>query len=300
VVSLAYALALKSNYAEALEFVRQAQETVDAYDLEFARPQSNWTSAFIQMGLRRFGAAERGLQLVEDANRQRPLGHHVFNARILRVRMALQTGKLDRALEIVRMPATEVAIPALEAEYLAIQALTFALAGDPARSASIAARAVGRSTAIEVKVLAAASRAVAAQGAAQETECLALFSSASRLGAWDPIVLTMRSSPRLRELAASLPSIRPLLERLYEQSNDFGLARRAGLRSRSPRSPDELLSLREREVLGLMARGFRNREIANALVISESTTKVHVRHIFEKLGVRTRAEAVARSELFSA
>jgi LuxR family maltose regulon positive regulatory protein len=87
---------------------------------------------------------------------------------------------------------------------------------------------------------------------------------------------------------------------LYERTNDFALARRAGIRSRSPRTPDELLSPREREVLGLMARGFRNREIANALVISESTTKVHVRHVLEKLGVRTRAEAVARFNLFSA
>jgi DNA-binding NarL/FixJ family response regulator len=52
------------------------------------------------------------------------------------------------------------------------------------------------------------------------------------------------------------------------------------------------------EVLQLLARGFRNREIAKALVISDSTTKVHVRHILEKMGVRTRTEAVARLGLF--
>jgi LuxR family maltose regulon positive regulatory protein len=43
-----------------------------------------------------------------------------------------------------------------------------------------------------------------------------------------------------------------------------------------------------------MARGYRNQEIATALVLSLSTVKVHVRHIFEKLGVRTRSEAVTR------
>ena len=48
-----------------------------------------------------------------------------------------------------------------------------------------------------------------------------------------------------------------------------------------------------------MARGFRNREIANALVISESTTKVHVRHVLEKLGARTRAEAITRFNVYS-
>jgi two-component system, NarL family, nitrate/nitrite response regulator NarL len=47
----------------------------------------------------------------------------------------------------------------------------------------------------------------------------------------------------------------------------------------------------------LMARGFRNRDIAKALVISQSTVKVHVRHILEKLGVRTRTEAVLRMQL---
>ena len=65
------------------------------------------------------------------------------------------------------------------------------------------------------------------------------------------------------------------------------------------RGPGELLTPRELEVLGLIRRGMRNQEIANALFISTSTTKVHIRHVFEKLGVRTRAEAVARYEMFS-
>jgi DNA-binding NarL/FixJ family response regulator len=48
------------------------------------------------------------------------------------------------------------------------------------------------------------------------------------------------------------------------------------------------------EVLGLIAQGLRNRDISEALYITESTTKIHVRHIFDKLGVRSRAEAAAR------
>jgi DNA-binding NarL/FixJ family response regulator len=56
---------------------------------------------------------------------------------------------------------------------------------------------------------------------------------------------------------------------------------------------DENLTPREVEVLGLVARGQRNREIAENLNISEETAKVHVRNILEKLAARDRTEAVA-------
>ncbi len=53
------------------------------------------------------------------------------------------------------------------------------------------------------------------------------------------------------------------------------------------------LSDREREVLALLARGRRNREIGEELFVSEATVKTHVRHILEKLRIRNRAEAAA-------
>jgi two-component system, NarL family, response regulator LiaR len=53
------------------------------------------------------------------------------------------------------------------------------------------------------------------------------------------------------------------------------------------------LSEREREVLRLVVRGFSNRQIAHDLTLGESTIKFHVSNILSKLGVATRAEAVA-------
>lgn len=56
----------------------------------------------------------------------------------------------------------------------------------------------------------------------------------------------------------------------------------------------EKLSLREQEVLGCLAKGYLYREIAERLKISYATVHTHVRHIYEKLHVRTRTEAVTK------
>lgn len=53
------------------------------------------------------------------------------------------------------------------------------------------------------------------------------------------------------------------------------------------------LSPREREILALLADGLVNKQIAARLGISTNTVKTHLELLFEKLGVATRAEAVA-------
>jgi len=52
------------------------------------------------------------------------------------------------------------------------------------------------------------------------------------------------------------------------------------------------LTEREREVLGLVARGMTNRDIATHLFLSEGTVKTHVKRIFSKLALHDRAQAV--------
>ncbi len=65
-------------------------------------------------------------------------------------------------------------------------------------------------------------------------------------------------------------------------------------RSRPTPEPETDLTLRESEILSLLARGYRSKEIGDELRISATTVNTHVRNVYEKLHVRSRAEAVAR------
>jgi DNA-binding NarL/FixJ family response regulator len=80
-----------------------------------------------------------------------------------------------------------------------------------------------------------------------------------------------------------------LLKRLMEDPQPEPNGRTKG------ESLREVLSDRESEVLGLVARGCTNRQIARTLLISVSTVKKHVRNVICKLGVSDRTQAAVRA-----
>jgi len=82
----------------------------------------------------------------------------------------------------------------------------------------------------------------------------------------------------LRAVAAGL-TVRPA-ESGFEQAMESNLS--------------ELLTPREIEILVAVGEGLPNKAIARKLDISQHTVKFHLESVFRKLGVRTRAEAVAR------
>ena len=58
----------------------------------------------------------------------------------------------------------------------------------------------------------------------------------------------------------------------------------------------EILSSREGDILKFIAQGLSNKEIAKILAIAPETVKSHVKHIFVKLGVERRVQAVSRAQ----
>jgi len=78
-----------------------------------------------------------------------------------------------------------------------------------------------------------------------------------------------------------LELLRPFLIRLVERAD----RRRQG-------NARAMLTPRELEILGLIAGGLSNREIAEKLFVSENTVKTHSARVFDKLGARRRTQAV--------
>ena len=93
----------------------------------------------------------------------------------------------------------------------------------------------------------------------------------------------------MRSVAAGGTAIQPAItERVVRALGELG-SEIPGLDM-----PDRL-SEREADVLGLMAGGYSNREIAGALHLAEGTVKNHISSILSKLGVRDRTRAVLKA-----
>jgi DNA-binding CsgD family transcriptional regulator len=123
-----------------------------------------------------------------------------------------------------------------------------------------------------------------------------------------PFMIEMGGSPKMRRMATRLPvqpgrTRRILIDR--DSGADFSERDRLVLQLLRPhlyeiyldaqcrRDGVPRLSRRELEVLGLAAQGRSNAAIARELFIAVSTVRKHMEHIFDRTGVRTRAEAVA-------
>jgi DNA-binding NarL/FixJ family response regulator len=86
-----------------------------------------------------------------------------------------------------------------------------------------------------------------------------------------------------------------LLDGIYSAAEGRKLADSRRMSAMIGHHSREALTVREHEVLALMAGGFRNTEIAAELSVSLNTVEFHVRHILDKLDARSRTAAVLRA-----
>ena len=125
------------------------------------------------------------------------------------------------------------------------------------------------------------------------TDGLRLLESTDRAGI-PAIVVSGSAWPADVDKAFERRAIVGYLEkRDFDRQAFLRLVDRA-LAAAPPAGPLAALTEREREVLELLGQGLSNREMAEALVISENTVKRHLKAIFAKLEVNNRAAAVAR------
>lgn len=119
----------------------------------------------------------------------------------------------------------------------------------------------------------------------------AVHACAFQLGVWG--CLTMRQSPEAfrNVLGAAARGERWMPEPTAPGTRgEFVLAHKKNTAQDAPAE----LTPREWEVLGLIASGFRNKEISARLVISEETAKSHAKSIYRKLKIKSRGEAMLR------
>ncbi len=297
--TLAYVLALLGRYEDALSTVRDGEGYADRERLDFAKPFLTRTAAVASLGLRHFSRCQQLVDRLDRVGLDSSEPFIALEAQMVRARLLLAQGVYDRAVDVLSENPTRFPWEGERAEYLSTKALARACMGHAEDALSLAAEAESIAENVEVRVLVPCARAVAAlqcnqtDGPNLAREAL---EAVGETGNVDSFVCAYRACPRLLKVTIQQTAETSRITEIIELARDHALAAKvAGFAIRRRPRAGRSLTSREREVHGLMCQGLTNKEIARALFISEATVKVHVRHILEKLGVRSRTQAVLRN-----
>jgi ATP/maltotriose-dependent transcriptional regulator MalT len=291
-----YVAVSRSDYETAEEIGKRAVRLKRELGIERAWPLIQLCAA--QLGLRKFDAAHRTLEEIESgAERNTTLRGQL---EVLRAKFALfRTGYKQLLAE--QVPTRLAGLPRSSlGEYLGLLAIGAAATGDLEAATRHAARAERISKTIEARFYPRFARVISrsvnegeADGVRRAAVDLLFDASAAELT--DAFVISYRAYPPLLRLIAKDAAAWRLAKGVARAARDERLIRGINLTRSTGRNDEHVvasLTKREMEVLELLVAGSSNAEIADSLVISHSTAKVHVHNILAKLGVRTRAQAV--------
>ena len=288
-----FALSAAGLYDEALKIVEYEAEDARKNGMSFVLQHANVTRWTADIGLGNFARARDGARAALRRHYEDP--HVVAEAHGALARILIFEGRYQEAISELDA-APDPMIAGTKGELMTYRALAQAARGEPDSALDLARQALELSRAHEVAVLARHVQAVCAiaRGAevASAVEAAAALTASS--GYVDRFIVAYRAVPALLAEVSRLGRWGDLVDRAVAAGHDAQLARRAGVQIRI-RADDYGLTRREHEVLELVARGLTNAAIARELCISLPTVKVHVRHILEKLKVKTRTQAALRA-----
>ena len=285
------ALLLNGRYAEALGCIESLIGLAESSAIEFPLPYAQIDRIKALIGLKRFASASRTLSMLERQMEDDQSGFLHSYVPVQRARLYASVGNLGRAVDVLSLGPPARATRTSRSEFLGWQALISAVAEQTGKAKAQVANARRAGRGLEAENLALLAEAIIALRDESLSDAAARLEVVIDAGVCDPIVIAARADPTLASFIAEQPQWRSWFQRLLTASQDTSLAASVGLRVPREAREKANLSPRETEVHELVAQGLTNEEIANLLHISLSTTKVHVKHIFEKLGVRSRLEA---------
>jgi ATP/maltotriose-dependent transcriptional regulator MalT len=286
-----YGLIVSSQYEAGLESIATLRSVAEHTGIEFSVPYAQIYRAKAFIALRQFTPAARILSMLERSVPDESDTYFQVNLPIEHARLHASVGDLERALNTLVRAPTERAARTARGDFFGWHALLMAATGDARAATALAADARRASRGLEARSLALLAEAIVALNDAKHDEVAAHLRTVIETGIWDPVVIAIRCSRHLAAFITEQSNWRAWLQRLLTASRDASIAESIGLHVPREARSKTLLSPREAEVHQLVAQGLTNEEIARLLYISLSTTKVHVKHIYEKLGVRSRLEA---------
>jgi DNA-binding NarL/FixJ family response regulator len=291
-----YALASCAMFAEATAITDEQIEDAERCRLDFVLPYALVVHALVCSGRREYTRAEELLDEADDRALRAGDRAAYQVASAVRMRLYIAQAAFDLAIERGRVEYVG-ATRSLRAELAAAHALAAGASGHTAQARELAHTALMTSIGVEGFITAHCALAVLAIRAGHRDDGLTharlALDCAKHTGMIDCLVAAYRGCP---ELIVSLFEDNRAQEELaviLSRVGDVELTSAEG--KRAPEYSVQALSPREKEVLSLLAQGLSNAAIGHELFISPVTVKVHVRHIYEKLGVNSRAAAALRA-----